>query len=301
MRRINRLPQLLLVLLFPAGPALGTPLDSGLELRKVSATDSSIVLAWTPPVFPPTAPRHSIEVRSWASLEDFEESQWPGGNLVAAAFPAPIPGGDQLAMITGLAPDTDYYFVVAYLADSASELPMICNEQPFLARTEPPDSVPPAAVPDLAVTDAGEDRVTLTWTATGDDGDTGQAREYDVRISPRPIDPFTFYGATRLLFPPSPGPAGQSEMMLVTGLTPGSVYYVRLKAGDERNNWSETSPMVVAVTTGEAPAPRGSDSEGCGGASGPGGRAAAVLAAAMLLAGRRRSGHSSVMAPSQPH
>lgn len=51
------------------------------------------------------------------------------------------------------------------------------------------DTVPPAAVADLAVKAAGIRSVTLAWTAPGDDGKIGTASAYDLRYATAPADP----------------------------------------------------------------------------------------------------------------
>ena len=120
-----------------------------------------------------------------------------------------------------------------------------------------PDSIPPAAVTDLAaVTGSGNGEVDLSWTAPGDDGNQGQASTYDIRYVPYangPIDTETEWnGATQVAGEPNPGSAGTSESFTVGGLTPGASYYFALKTADEVPNWSglSNSPWAEA---GEVP------------------------------------------------
>lgn len=49
------------------------------------------------------------------------------------------------------------------------------------------DQVAPAAVPDLAVSQASSSSITLGWNGVGDDGMTGKASRYEARISGQPI------------------------------------------------------------------------------------------------------------------
>ena len=81
------------------------------------------------------------------------------------------------------------------------------------------DSVPPGDVSDLATSNVRPNRVTLTWTAVGDDGATGTADQYDVRYSTSPIDAGNFAGATPATGEPSPQASGNPESFDVTGLS----------------------------------------------------------------------------------
>ena len=50
------------------------------------------------------------------------------------------------------------------------------------------DTTPPAAVDDLTVLAWSHNSITIGWTATGDNGNSGTASEYDIRYSTTPID-----------------------------------------------------------------------------------------------------------------
>jgi subtilisin family serine protease len=108
------------------------------------------------------------------------------------------------------------------------------------------DTIPPAAVTDLAAaTGSGNGEVDLTWTASGDDGNSGQAATYDVRYVPYangPIDTEAEWnGAAQAAGEPTPATAGSPESFTVSGLTPGASYYFALKTADEVPNWSDLS------------------------------------------------------------
>lgn len=89
---------------------------------------------------------------------------------------------------------------------------------------------------------------TLTWTAPGDDGTSGTAAQYDVRLSTSPIDDANFANATRLTSAPVPLAAGATQNFLVTGLAPGTQYWFAIKTADERANWSGISNVVTFTT-----------------------------------------------------
>ena len=114
----------------------------------------------------------------------------------------------------------------------------------------PPDTVPPAAITDLAAnTGISTGQVDLTWTAPGDDGNTGVAKKYIVRYADSPIvSEFGWSMANDVQDEPTPQEAGNSESMTVSGLTPGQTYYFGIKAEDKAGNLSglSNSPGLVA-------------------------------------------------------
>jgi len=94
--------------------------------------------------------------------------------------------------------------------------------------------------------------VDLSWTAPGDDAHIGTAASYLVRHSASVIDsPAGWEAATPVTSGvPNPKPAGQSEQMTVSGLTPGALYYFAVRAQDEVPNLGglSNSPSAIAKT-----------------------------------------------------
>jgi subtilisin family serine protease len=113
-----------------------------------------------------------------------------------------------------------------------------------------PDSIPPSTVTDLAVIQTGGQKITLSWTATGDDSSTGTAHSYDVRYSLVSIDNSNFNLATQVIGEPEPKPAGLPETLLVTGLNFNTPYYFAIKAFDEWNHPSGISNSPLGTTLG---------------------------------------------------
>jgi len=91
---------------------------------------------------------------------------------------------------------------------------------------------------------ANRDSVTVSWTAPGDDSLTGTAKLYDVRFSTAPITSANFTAAVQATGAPTPLPAGTSQSMLVTGLSPATAYWFALKTIDDAGNWSGISNIV---------------------------------------------------------
>ena len=116
-----------------------------------------------------------------------------------------------------------------------------------------PDTTAPAAVTDLAAGNPTSSSITLTWTAPGDDGNTGTATSYDVRYSTATITDTNWGSAAQCTEEPSPQPAGSSETFTVAGLDANTTYYFGLKTSDEVPNESPLS-NVASNTTKEASA-----------------------------------------------
>lgn len=120
--------------------------------------------------------------------------------------------------------------------------------------TETPssDTVAPASVSNLAVGGVTSSSLTLTWSATGDDGTTGVAYLYDVRYATSPITEESWSSATLAQAEPLPQAPGTLETFTLTGLVASTGYYVALKVADEAGNFSLLSNVAQATT---APGP----------------------------------------------
>ncbi len=111
------------------------------------------------------------------------------------------------------------------------------------------DDIPPSSVTDLAVESVSARTATLTWTAVGDDGNSGTATTYDIRYSTSPItSDADFASANSATSPPAPSPAGTVESFIVRGLQPLTTYYFAMKVIDDAGNISGLSNVVDATT-----------------------------------------------------
>jgi len=85
--------------------------------------------------------------------------------------------------------------------------------------------------------DVTEGQIKLFWEASGDDGTSGTASSYLIKISSDQIYPEDFEAVPDTLpNPPQPQPSGSDEEYLVTGLTPDDLYYFMLKVTDDAGN-----------------------------------------------------------------
>lgn len=109
----------------------------------------------------------------------------------------------------------------------------------FLALAAP-DSTSPAAINDLAINKTEATRITIAWTATGDDSTVGRATSYDIRYSLASIDGANFAVALQAYNEPVPQSVGSYESFVVRGLDFSTIYYFAVKALDE---WENSSPV----------------------------------------------------------
>jgi len=118
----------------------------------------------------------------------------------------------------------------------------------FSAESEE-DLAPPAQVQDLTVIDATATAATLTWTASGDDGNNGRAVRYDLRYSTSPISNDTnFEAAIAAAGLPAPQSAGGPETFVLLELQPATTYYFAIKAFDDTGNPSQVSNLASITT-----------------------------------------------------
>src|SRR5262249_1397845 len=81
------------------------------------------------------------------------------------------------------------------------------------------DLTPPGAGTDLTAASIGVSSAQLAWTAPGDDGATGTAAKYDLRVSAAAITEANFAQATAV---PAPDPLpGGSAQQATIGIVPG--------------------------------------------------------------------------------
>lgn len=112
----------------------------------------------------------------------------------------------------------------------------------------PPDTTPPAAIMDLAITNVTLTTMELNWTAPGNNGTAGTAFSYDLRYQRGNAGVFDWKNATRVSGVPAPLPAGTREGCRVPNLLPGTDYYFAMSAKDKSNNTSPLSNLVMATT-----------------------------------------------------
>jgi hypothetical protein len=226
------------LMLFPIG---GHVFGAGLAVS--SASPNSVTLTWTAPGDDGdsgTATQYDIRY----SLSIITDANWDATSQ-AVGEPTPQSGGNAEAFdVIGLQPNTTYYFAIK----TADEIPNWSALSNVISRTTDPEATPPVNVADLSAGNPTPDALTLSWTAPGDDGNSGTATSYDIRYSTANITDLNWDAATQASDEPTPQPAGSSEGMIISGLNPETTYYFAIKTADEVPNWSGLSNIASAAT-----------------------------------------------------
>lgn len=246
-------------LYYDAGAAQAdtTPPAAATDLSALALSDTQIRLTWTAPGDDGntgTAVAYDLRMNASPITSDaiFNSStQIPG-------LPAPSGAGSvEQFVVTGLAASTTYHFAIK-TRDEVPNWSAISNDAPATTASST-DITPPAPISDLTAIPLSDTSIKLTWTATGDDGGTGKATAYDIRMSASRItSEAEFAVATPLASAPAPDASGTPQQFTVTGLTADTPYYFAMKVRDEVPNWSGLSNFASAVTGpagGGGPAP----------------------------------------------
>ena len=251
----------------------GIPPAAVSDLSVVSSSATSLTVAWTASGDDGgTGSATSYDLR-WSTTPITDGAGFLAATPVGG-IPNPATAGTmETVVISGLTSDTRYY-VALRIAD---EVP---NESPLsnILSTTTADGIPPAAITDLAITVVTATALTLTWTAPGDNGHTGDASSYEIRYSTTPISAANFTTATPVIGAPWPHSAGTTESMTLTGLGAGTTYHVAIRTRDEVPNTSDVSNVASGTTISTVSVPEATNpGTKCGFGSG--------LAAFLLLCG----------------
>ncbi len=216
-----------------------------MDLAGTSPDWFKVALTWTAPAdnIDPIASAYDIRY----STSTIDDSNWDAATPVANPPVPQAPGLQESLTVLGLQGNTTYYFAVKS-SDAGDNWGTLSNIA--AVTTIATDAVQPNAVTDLAVVDTKPNRLTVRWTATGDDGSTGTASVYDLRYSTSPISTEAdFSSANQVTGLPIPQAAGAVENATVSGLNASTTYYFAVKVGDEVPNWSALSNVASGTTS----------------------------------------------------
>lgn len=217
------------------------------DLSGSDISSSSVRIGWTAPYddgkktavtsYIIKISSENISETNWSSLPEYPNSIIPRAGGTGESF-----------NITELEPLTPYYIAIRS-ADERNNLSPLSNVL-SVSTTAVPDTFPPAQVADMKITPAA-DRLILEWTAPGDDGITGTASEYILKLSENTITESSFDSAISVQNMPAPLSPGSTERIEIANLNLGTVYYFALKTGDEVQNYSGISNIVSGSILGD--------------------------------------------------
>ena len=178
------------------------------------------------------------------------EANWALAAQVLGEPVPSLPGTSESFVVNGLNVDTTYYFAIK----TADEVPNWAGVSNSPSGTTI-DETAPADITDLAASNPTMTSITLTWTAPGDNGNSGTATTYDLRNYTVPITEANWALATQLTGEPVPSVAGSGETFIVTGLSQSTTYYFAIKTADEIPNWAgiSNSPSGTTISTPSQP------------------------------------------------
>ncbi len=143
---------------------------------------------------------------------------------------------------TGTDTDNDGIGDTPYIieGDEKDNFPLM---EPFENYLKPSaDTTAPAAINDLSISNPTENSITLTWTAPGDDENTGTAAGYVVKYSmSRSINDSNWDSATTYGQSWTPLTADSIETHVVSEFSPNTQYWFAIKAYDEIPNYGNIS------------------------------------------------------------
>jgi hypothetical protein len=172
-------------------------------------------------------------------------------------------------------PPGDYMlFVVNNLATDAPAVPSVAwwtRAGTFTPQPDPADVLPPGTVVDLTgCPHADQSSGELSWTEPADDwfvAASGNAVSYDLRYKVGSTSPDTSDWATGWTPAPAlpPGSPGGYTTLQVTGLSPETKYWFRLKTTDDNSHTSALSNAALIWTKAGLECDGGSSAGGGGG------------------------------------
>ena len=212
------------------------------DLLAVDPTSTTVTLTWTAP----GADGHVGTASLYDIRYSAEVADWDGARQVTGE-PSPQPAGSSESFtVIALQPGTVYFFAIK-TGDEVPNWSGISNLAAAVTVADD-DQTAPGAITDLVASPGvsiGE--IDIVWTAPGDDGNLGTADHYVIKASNLAITESNWNSVTTMGNPPSPLAAGSHQSWTLTGLTPGQLYYVAVKAVDESGNPADISNVPAAV------------------------------------------------------
>lgn len=207
-------------------------------------TKESVTLNWTAPqqmVGDKSASVNKYEVRY--SMTPLTEETWNSAIVAQNILKPASPKTLETCILKDAPKDTVYYVAVKSFDDRGKASPLS-----NVVRVPVFDAVAPAPIIDLAVDDSGKDWVKISWTATGDNDNEGQAAKQLIRLAPSLKAVKEWSSAKDIENDVFPSVAGAKDSYTIQGLDSNATYFIALKSVDAFGNESEISNIVRAKT-----------------------------------------------------
>ena len=206
------------------------------------ATETSVTLAWTAP--------GDDSLSGQATRYDLRWSLTPITTLAlfAQATPvsglvAPHPAGiTESATVTGLTPQTTYWFAVRTL-DESGNISGLSNSLSGSTLASS-DVLRPAPLV-LSLVGSGTSSATIGWTDVGDDSLTGVAAATELRWATVPITEANYAAATVVFGVPQPAPPPTAHQWTVPGLDRTRDLWFAARVRDDVNRVSALAPALL--------------------------------------------------------
>ncbi len=220
-----------------------------IDLAVVNTTTTTATLTWTAPGDDGASGTASgYEVR-YSLIGSINDINWDSADIYGQSW-IPLSGGStETRILTGLDIHTTYWFVIkAY--DDVDNYGLVSNSP----EVQTNEAEAPDAIADLSASSISSTWVTLTWTAPGDDQDTGIADGYVFKyLMTGPITEENW--DTAIIYEQSwtPSVSGTAESRIITGLIPNTDYWFAIVAFDEVPNYGELSNVLSVTTLEDTP------------------------------------------------
>ncbi|TPW14366.1 MAG: Ig-like domain-containing protein, partial [bacterium] len=166
-----------------------TPPAAIANLSLGSWTQTSVLASWTSPGDDNAAgTATSFDLRF--STSAITAANFGSATPVAGEPVPAVAGTTQSMTVSGLAAGTSYFFAIK-TSDEVPNTSAISNV-PTGSTLVTPDTTPPAAIANLALSTWTQTSVLVGWTSPGDDNAVGTAASYDLRFSTSAITAANF-------------------------------------------------------------------------------------------------------------
>jgi F5/8 type C domain len=225
------------------------------KVTRLEVLAGGFVLDWTAPsddFDSNVGSASSYDIR-YSSADIVSNTDWNNATKVAAGLlPTPQPFGFHESLsLSGFGQEQ-----VLYLAMKATDENGNTSDLSNSVKVATPGT-PPDQVVGLAISGATGSSLTLSFTASADDGGdsgSGPVDHYDMRCRTTPINGMADFLAAPSFGGPTPKNPGQSQTWAVGPLANQTMYYCAVVAVDDADNVSPLS-AVVSGSTADAVAP----------------------------------------------